>query len=105
MDKVQAWLAKGAQQTTAVTRFLDPGWACRRSQACLRATNPEKAVPAQGAQAAAEAAAKTERYGARTVAETELCRPYRPRALDVVRGAVKTWTFTEDSLAVNAYGR
>jgi small subunit ribosomal protein S16 len=55
MDKVKAWLAKGAQPSDRVTRFLDAAGIVKRAAR----NNPEKAVPRKERKAAAEAAAKT----------------------------------------------
>ena len=54
MDKVKAWLAKGAQPSDRVTRFLDAAGVIKRPAR----NNPEKAVPRKERKAAAEAAAK-----------------------------------------------
>src|SRR3982750_2269995 len=54
MDKVKAWLAKGAQPSDRVTRFLDAAGVVKRE----KRNNPEKAVPRKERKAAAEAAAK-----------------------------------------------
>ena len=54
MDKVKAWLAKGAQPSDRVTRFLDAAGVVKREAR----NNPEKAVPRKERKAAAEAAAK-----------------------------------------------
>src|SRR3979409_2130144 len=54
MDKVKAWLAKGAQPSDRVSRFLAPAGAGKRA----RRNNPEKAVPRKERKAAAEAASK-----------------------------------------------
>ena len=54
MDKVKAWLAKGAQPSDRVTRFLDAAGVVKRPAR----NNPEKAVPRKERKAAAEAAAK-----------------------------------------------
>jgi small subunit ribosomal protein S16 len=57
-DKIQAWLAKGAQPTDRVLRFLDAAGLLKRSPR----SNPQKAVPGKKAQerAAARAAASAE---------------------------------------------
>ena len=55
MDKVKAWLAKGAQPSDRVTRFLDAAGVVKR----VAHNNPEKAVPRKERKAQAEAAAKT----------------------------------------------
>ena len=55
MDKVKAWLAKGAHPSDRVTRFLDAAGVAKRTPR----NNPEKAVPRKERKAQAEAAAKT----------------------------------------------
>ena len=57
-EKVQAWLAKGAQPTDRVLRFLDAAGLMKRTPR----NNPQKAVPGTKAQerAAARAAASGE---------------------------------------------
>jgi small subunit ribosomal protein S16 len=54
-DKVKAWLAKGAQPSDRVSRFLDAAGVAKRAAR----NNPEKAVPRKERKAATEAAAKT----------------------------------------------
>ncbi len=55
-EKIQAWLAKGAQPTDRVLRFLDNAGLLKRSPR----SNPQKAVPGKKAQERAAArAAKT----------------------------------------------
>jgi small subunit ribosomal protein S16 len=53
MDKVKAWLAKGAQPSDRVSRFLDTAGVAKRAAR----NNPEKAVPRKERKANAEAAA------------------------------------------------
>ena len=53
LDKVKAWLAKGAQPTDRVTRFLDEAGVMKRPAR----NNPEKAKPKKKAQERAAAAA------------------------------------------------
>jgi small subunit ribosomal protein S16 len=55
MDKVKAWLAKGAQPSDRVTRFLDAAGVKKRTAR----NNPQKAVPRKERKAQAEAAAKS----------------------------------------------
>jgi small subunit ribosomal protein S16 len=55
MDKVKAWLAKGAQPSDRVMRFLDAAGVKKREAR----NNPEKAVPRKERKAQAEAAAKS----------------------------------------------
>jgi small subunit ribosomal protein S16 len=54
MDKVKSWLAKGAQPSDRIMRFLDAAGVRKREAR----NNPEKAVPRKERKAAAEAAAK-----------------------------------------------
>ena len=56
MDKLKAWLAKGAQPSDRVMRFLDAAGVKKRE----KRNNPEKAVPRKERKAQAEAAAKSE---------------------------------------------
>ena len=59
-EKIQAWLAKGAQPTDRVLRFLDAAGLLKRSPR----NNPQKAVPGKKAQErAAEKAAAAEAAG------------------------------------------
>ena len=53
MDKVKAWMAKGAQPSDRVMRFLDAAGVKKREAR----SNPQKAVPRKERKAAAEAAA------------------------------------------------
>jgi small subunit ribosomal protein S16 len=54
MDKVKAWLAKGAQPSDRVMRFLDAAGVKKRQTR----NNPEKAVPRKERKAKTEAEAK-----------------------------------------------
>ena len=54
MDKVKAWIAKGAQPSDRVMRFLDTAGVKKRQPR----NNPHKAVPRKERKAKAEAAAK-----------------------------------------------
>ena len=54
MDKVKSWMAKGAQPSDRVMRFLDAAGVAKRTPR----KNPEKAVPRKERKANAEAAAK-----------------------------------------------
>ena len=55
MDKVKAWMVKGAQPSDRVMRFLDAAGVAKRE----KRNNPEKAIPRKGRKAKAEEAAKT----------------------------------------------
>jgi small subunit ribosomal protein S16 len=52
MDKVKAWVAKGAQPSDRVMRFLDAAGIMKRA----KRNNPEKAVPRKERKAKEEAA-------------------------------------------------
>ena len=52
LDKVKAWMAKGAQPSDRVMRFLDAAGVLKRP----KRNNPEKAVPRKERKAAEEAA-------------------------------------------------
>jgi len=54
MDKVKSWLAKGAQPSDRIMRFLDAAGVRKREAR----NNPEKAIPRKERKAQAEAAAK-----------------------------------------------
>src|SRR5262245_44135697 len=56
LDKVKSWLAKGAQPTDRVMRFLDEAGVMKRPAR----NNPNKAKPKKKAQERAAAAAKAE---------------------------------------------
>ena len=55
MEKVKAWMAKGAQPSDRVMRFLDAAGIKKRETR----SNPQKAVPRKERKARAEAAAKS----------------------------------------------
>ena len=54
LDKVKAWMVKGAQPTDRVMRFLDAAGVAKRE----KRNNPEKAIPRKERKATAEAAIK-----------------------------------------------
>src|ERR1700682_3780422 len=54
LEKVKAWMAKGAQPSDRVMRFLDAAGVAKREAR----NNPEKAVPRRERTAAAESKAK-----------------------------------------------
>ena len=54
LDKVKSWMAKGAQPSDRVMRFLDAAGIMTRP----KRNNPEKAIPRKERKAQAEAAAK-----------------------------------------------
>jgi small subunit ribosomal protein S16 len=54
MEKVKTWMAKGAQPTDRVMRFLDAAGVAKRE----KRNNPEKAIPRKERKANAEQAVK-----------------------------------------------
>ena len=56
LDKVKAWMAKGAQPSDRVMRFLDAAGVAKRE----KRNNPERAVPRKERKAANEEKAKAE---------------------------------------------
>jgi len=54
LDKVKSWLAKGAEPSDRILRFLDQAGIRKRPAR----SNPEKAIPRKERKARAEAAAK-----------------------------------------------
>jgi small subunit ribosomal protein S16 len=59
LEKVQAWMKKGAQPSDRVTRFLDAAGIMKRP----KRNNPEKAVPRKERKAKDEEAAKAKEAG------------------------------------------
>ena len=59
LDKVQAWMKKGAQPSDRVTRFLDATGILKRE----KRNNPEKAVPRKERKAKEEEATKAKEAG------------------------------------------
>src|SRR5918994_5757091 len=55
LEKVKSWIAKGAQPTDRVMRFLDAAGVAKRE----KRNNPQKAMPRKERKAKAEEAAKT----------------------------------------------
>jgi len=61
LEKVQAWMKKGAQPSDRVMRFLDAAGIMKRP----KRNNPEKAIPREERKAKAEEAAKAAEGGAK----------------------------------------
>ena len=99
MDKVKGWLAKGAQPSDRVSRFLDAAGVAKRAAR----NNPEKAVPRKERKAARRSRRQEVSAERRAAMAAPICIA-RIGAAHGVRGAVKLWTFTEDPLAVLRYG-
>ena len=111
LDKVKAWIAKGAQPTDRVLRFLDEAGVMKREPR----NNPEKAKPKKKAQE--RAAARQGRRRRRPKAAAKPRAPRRARcewptassspqigAAHGMRGEVRLRSFTADPLAVKDYG-
>ncbi len=64
MEKVKAWLAKGAQPTDRVLRFLDAAGLVKREAR----NNPQKAQPGKKAQERADALKKAQEDAAAAIA-------------------------------------
>ena len=59
MDKVKGWIAKGAQPSDRVMRFLDAAGVAKRE----KRNNPERAIPRKERKVAAEEKAKVQEAG------------------------------------------
>ena len=74
LDKVQAWMKKGAQPSDRIMRFLDAAGIAKRE----KRNNPEKAVPRKERKAKAEEAQKAKEAGdaaAKTAAAAKAAQP------------------------------
>ena len=67
LDKVKAWIAKGAQPSDRVMRFLDAAGVAKRE----KRNNPEKAVPRKERKAAAEEKPRRPQEAAKAAAKTK----------------------------------
>ena len=68
LEKVQAWMKKGAQPSDRVMRFLDAAGIMKRP----KRNNPEKAIPRKDRKAKEEEATRPKKQA------TQLPRPLRP---------------------------
>jgi small subunit ribosomal protein S16 len=64
LDKVKSWIAKGAQPSDRVMRFLDAAGVAKRE----KRNNPEKAIPRKERKRLAEEAAKAAEEAAKAAA-------------------------------------
>jgi small subunit ribosomal protein S16 len=76
MDKVKAWMVKGAQPSDRVMRFLDAAGVAKRE----KRNNPEKALPRKERKAAKEEANKAAE-AAKAEAKTKADAQARERAI------------------------
>ena len=78
MDKVKSWIAKGAQPSDRVMRFLDAAGVAKRE----KRNNPEKAIPRKERKAAREEKTKIAE-AAKAEAKTKADAAARERAIAV----------------------
>ena len=76
LDKVKAWMTKGAQPSDRVSRFLDAAGVLKRE----KRNNPEKAIPRKERKAAAEEAAKVAAAAPKPVVAPKAAAPAKPAA-------------------------
>jgi small subunit ribosomal protein S16 len=82
LDKVKAWMAKGAQPSDRVMRFLDAAGVLKRP----KRSNPEKAVPRKERRAKDEEAAKAKEAGD-AAAKTATAAKAAEKAADKAKAA------------------
>ena len=103
LEKVKAWMAKGAQPSDRVMRFLDAAGVAKRKPR----NNPQKAIPRKERGKAAEAARRLRRPRRKPQRDAAWARRIciaKFGAAHGVRGEIRLWPFTEDPLAVASYG-
>ncbi|HEY1747274.1 MAG TPA: 30S ribosomal protein S16 [Xanthobacteraceae bacterium] len=71
LEKVQAWMKKGAQPSDRVTRFLDAAGIVKRE----KRNNPEKAIPRKERKAKAEEDAKAKEGAAAAKPAADKAKP------------------------------
>jgi len=74
MDKVKSWLAKGAQPSDRVMRFLDAAGVAKRE----KRNNPERAIPRKERKAQAEAKEKAKEADKAAAAAAKAAAPAAP---------------------------
>ena len=84
MDKVKAWLAKGAQPSDRVMRFLDAAGVAKRE----KRNNPERAIPRKERKAVREEKAKVA-DAAKAEAKTKADAAERERVIAVEAAKTK----------------
>ena len=85
LDKVKAWMAKGAQPTDRVTRFLDAAGIMKRE----KRNNPEKAIPRKERRATAEEALKVKEAGDAAAKTAATAKATEKAAADKAKAAEK----------------
>ena len=101
LEKVKAWMAKGAQPSDRVMRFLDAAGVAKREPR----NNPQKAIPRKERGKAAEGARRADgvSLAPRRGVGARICIA-KFGAAHGVRGEIRLWPFTEDPLSVTGYG-
>src|SRR5262249_1819318 len=108
LEKAKAWIAKGAQPSDRVMRFLDAAGVMKRT----KRNNPEKAVPrkerkakeeAAKAAAGAAPAAPADLPGMAMTGGGRVCLGQIGAATGV-SGEVRLWSYTADPEAIRSYG-
>jgi len=74
MDKVKAWMVKGAQPSDRVMRFLDAAGVAKRE----KRNNPERAIPRKERKAQAEAKEKAKEADKAAAAAAKAAAPAAP---------------------------
>jgi small subunit ribosomal protein S16 len=85
LEKVQAWMKKGAQPSDRVTRFLDAAGIMKRE----KRNNPEKAIPRKERKAKAEEAAKAKEGSDAAAKTTDKAKATEKAAADKAKPAEK----------------
>ncbi len=85
LEKVQAWMKKGAQPSDRVTRFLDAAGILKRE----KRNNPEKAIPRKERKAKAEEATKAKEAGDAAAKTAATAKANEKAAADKAKAAEK----------------
>jgi small subunit ribosomal protein S16 len=85
LDKVQAWMKKGAQPSDRVSRFLDAAGIVKRE----KRNNPTKAIPRKERKAQAEEAAKAKEEAAAAAKAAATAKSAEKAAADKAAAAAK----------------
>jgi len=83
LDKIKSWIAKGAQPSDRIKRFLDAAGVLKRE----KRNNPEKAIPRKERKAAAEEAAKAAGAAAPAAAKAAAAKKEAAPAKDAAPAA------------------